>query len=285
MRNNTFCLRAIAPRKPTTWLWLGLVGLVLFAGGLTVTQAKESPHPIVLNGIKPDPRMAFGHYTFATMWFPGICQAWNDVGDVCEKERHNPQVNQQLTLHGLWPSRPQSFIDAGIDAPTWWHYGCYWFDNDKKIPESADLPALELPDALQVRLKEVMPLMQTHLDRHEYSKHIACFGPSPAEYFSTATDMLNALNASAFARWVSAHRGETVSRKALQTAFIEGFKQPDARAMQLRCASKPNNPIKDILTEIWFTIPTDQLSQFPNPVSFGPGLRGNCAEKIHILNP
>lgn len=285
MKNKIFNANQPSPRAQKNWLLVGLMSLFLFAGGLSATHAKESPQPIVLNGIKPDPEMAFGHYTFATMWFPGVCQAWRDTGNVCDKERHNPRVNQQLTLHGLWPSRPKSLIDAGIDAPTWWHYGCYWFDHDKKIPESADLPPLALPGPLQQRLNQVMPLAQTHLDRHEYTKHIACFGPSPAEYFNTATDMLSALNASEFAHWLSAHRGQTVSRKAIQTAFIKGFKQPDARAMQLRCAAKPNSPVKDILTEIWFTIPTEKLAQFPKPTSFGPGLRGNCADKIHILNP
>ena len=272
-------------RRAQNWLVLGLVGLGLFAAGLSASHAKESPQPIVLTGIKPDPAMAFGHYTFATMWFPGVCQAWEGTAAVCAKERHNPNVNQQLTLHGLWPSRPKSLIDANIAAPTWWHYGCYWFNADQKIPESADLPPLALPGPLQQRVNHVMPLAQTNLDRHEYTKHIACFGPSPAEYFSTATTMLSVLNDSEFAHWVSAHRGQTVSRKAIQAAFSTGFKQPYARAMQLRCAAKPHSHVNDILTEIWFTIPTEQLAQFPKPESFGPGLRGNCAEKIHILSP
>jgi ribonuclease I len=226
--------------------------------------------------------MAFDHYTFAAMWLPGICQAWTDVGTVCEKERNNPRVNTPFTLHGLWPSRPKRLIEANIDASTWWHYGCYWFDADQKIPKSADLPVLELPAELRVRLNEVMPLTQTHLDRHEYTKHISCFGPSPTQYFSAATQMIDALNTSEFAQWMNAHRGQTVSRTAIQTAFKQGFKQRDASAMQLRCASRPNSNIKNVLTEIWFTIPTEQLAQFPKPRSFGSGLRGNCSAKIQI---
>lgn len=272
-------------RIPKKWLWAGMAGLFLFAGGFTDSHARDSPEPIALTGITTDPAMAFGHYTFATMWFPGVCRAWNDSSDVCNKERHNSAVNQQLTLHGLWPSRPKSLIDAGVEAPEWWHYGCYWFDNDKKIPESANLPPLELPGQLKKRLNQVMPLTQTYLDRHEYTKHIACFGPTPTEYFSTATNMLAMINTSYFAHWISAHRGQMVTRKAIQAAFKKGFKQPNARAMQLRCASNSNNTVKDVLTEIWFTIPTEKLAQFPKPSSFGSGLRGNCAEKIHILNP
>ncbi len=270
-------------RRCITLAWICFSAALLFATSQTNTFAKESSQPIVLAGIKPDPNMAFGHYTFAAMWFPGICQAWSDVGTVCEKERNNAQVNQQFTLHGLWPSRPKSLIDAGIDAPTWWRYGCYWFDADKTIPDSADLPPLKLPSTLQTRLNRVMPLTQTHLDRHEYTKHIACFGPTPAQFFNTSSDMIEALNASEFAHWVSAHIGQTVSRQAIQTAFSKGFGQQNASAMQLRCTSMPNSSVNNILTEIWFTIPTEKLDQFPKPESFGPGLRGNCATKIRIL--
>jgi ribonuclease I len=175
-------------------------------------------------------------------------------------------------------------IDADIKAPTWWHYGCYWFNADQQIPESATLPPLNLPITLQTRLNEVMPLTQTHLDRHEYTKHISCFGPSPTQYFSTATQMIDVLNTSEFAQWMHGHRGQTVARAAIQTAFKQSFKQRDASEMQLRCASPTNSANKNILTEIWFTIPTQQLDQFPKPESFGPGLRGNCAAKIQILS-
>ncbi len=92
-----------------------------------------------------------------------------------------------------------------------------------------------------------------------------------------------ALNTSEFAQWMHAHRGQTVARTAIQAAFKQSFKQVDASAMQLRCASKLGSSNKDILTEIWLTIPTAQLAQFPQPESFGPGLRGNCAAKIQIL--
>jgi ribonuclease I len=266
----------------------GLASFYLIATTPAAFAKELNPEPkqaIVLEGIKPDPQMAFGHYTFATMWFPGVCQAWRDVGAVCAKELHNPTVNQRLTLHGLWPSRPKLLIDADIKAPTWWHYGCYWFDAEQKIPESATLPPLDLPKALQTELDRVMPLTQTHLDRHEYTKHIACFGPTPAQYFSTATALLAAVNASSFGEWLGAHQGQTVSRAAIQTAFKQSFKQADARAMQLRCAAKPGSRTNNILTEIWFTIPTDQLERFPAPQSLGAGLRGNCAARILIAKP
>ncbi len=276
--------KAINPRsRRAAWAWISLASILIFGACPPATFAKEASQPIVLEGIKPDSAMAFGHYTFAAMWFPGICQAWTNVGEVCGKERDNPQVNQRFTLHGLWPSEPQSFTQDGHNAPTWWRYGCYWYDADKKIPESADLPPILLPDGLQQHLNRVMPLTQTHLDRHEYTKHIACFGPNPAQYFTTATAMIDALNHSEFAHWMGAHRGKTVSRQALLNAFALGFKQRDASAMQLKCESHPDSHVKNILTEIWFTIPTEKLALFPKPASFAPGRRGNCAAKIQIL--
>jgi len=285
-----------AQHKQTVWqrvpwvLWAigittGLASVYLFAATpLALAKGhtqKENP-AIVLEGIKSDPQMAFGHYTFATMWFPGICQSWPDIGPICEQERHNPAVNQQITLHGLWPSRPKVMIDADIEAPTWWHYGCHWFKADQNVPESATLPPLDLPEELQTELNRVMPLTQVHLDRHEYAKHIACFGPTPEQYFSTSIDMLAAINASGFVEWLSANQGQTVSRAAIQTAFKQHFNQKDARAMQLRCTAKPGSNVNNILTEIWFTIPTEQLHLFPAPESFGAGRRGNCAANILI---
>ncbi|MGE0072346.1 MAG: hypothetical protein AB7S55_04720, partial [Thiomonas sp.] len=93
---------------------------------------------------------------------------------------------------------------------------------------------------------------------------------------------LDALNATPFARWVSAHAGQTVPRQAIERAFARGFGLPDASALQLQCAARPGAARKDQLEQLWFTIATDRLAAFPAALSFAPGRRGNCAAQVHI---
>jgi len=247
-----------------------------------VAAAAPRPAGAVLDGLRQDPAMAFGHYTFAVMWLPGICTSWTDEAAVCDAARGS-SATQRFTLHGLWPSRPRTLIERDIAAPVWWRQGCHLFDTPPSdTPPACSLPPLSLPAPLRERLDRDMPLARTCLDRHEYDKHVACFGPAPAPFFATALDLLDALNATPFARWVSAHAGQTVPRQAIERAFARGFGLPDASALQLQCAARPGAARKDQLEQLWFTIATDRLAAFPAALSFAPGRRGNCAAQVHI---
>ncbi|HUX82687.1 MAG TPA: hypothetical protein VMV35_07600, partial [Halothiobacillus sp.] len=243
----------------------GLVGLFLLTLLLlTSTIARGDDFtPRGLAGLNNKPGMAFDHYTFAALWMPGVCHSWQDIGTICQTTANESPEAREFTLHGLWPSLPKALHDSGMKPPTWWKYGCYWYAPEHAIPQSCSLPAPTVSAPLQHRLNTAMPLKNICLDRHEYTKHVACFGPSPDEFFSGALATLNRLNASQFTQWVSTHRGQTVSKKSIQHAFATSFHQSDTKALELRCDARPGSHRRDVLTQVWITIPTEKLVTFP----------------------
>lgn len=249
---------------------------------LTATAQASGLGPRGLEGLTAARGMSFDHYTFAALWMPGVCHSWHDIGTVCDTTPNDAAVTREFSLHGLWPSIPKELSDRGMKPPTWWKYGCYWYAPDHRIPQSCALPRTALPSTLQQRLDAAMPLTNICLDRHEYTKHIACFGPKEDTFFSDALTVLNRLNASRFTRWISEHRGQTVSKGAIRQAFATSFRQRDAAALELRCDARPGSQRRDVLTQVWITIPTDKLDTFPQPRSFKAGRRGNCADQIVI---
>lgn len=270
--------------------WGRLILSALLALGLSGLAAAKSPAPplpplrpagVVLEGLLDQPRMAFGHYTFAVMWLPGLCQSWNDIATVCAAQQ-GKRAMREFTLHGLWPSRPRELIERGIPPVQWWRTGCYRYSHESSTPDSCALPALSLTPSLQQRLERHMPLAATCLDRHEYTKHIACFGPSPQQFSTAALDLLQAVNASGFSRWLHDHAGQTVSRKAIERAYAHSFGLRDASSLQLQCESKAGSSRRDVFTQAYITIPTERLAEFPAPAAFSSGRRGNCAPRVFI---
>lgn len=264
---------------------LTFILVLLFALMAQVCAARSSPpQPEGLPGLHHTPNMYFDHYTFAAMWLPGLCLSWSNIVDVCQRERNNSAVMQHFSLHGLWPSLPRGLAKSGMSPPTWWHYGCYWYKPNHDVPDSCSLPPISLPNVLRLRLDAVMPLTTTCLDRHEYTKHIACFGPTAAGFFRKSITLLARLNDTVFARWISTHRGQMVTRKAIQQAFMRSFHQANARALELRCdrRSLGTDQRRDVLTQVWITIPSYRLDDFPQPNSLGVGRRGNCSSQILI---
>lgn len=262
------------------WLTLALSGLAA-AKSLAPPLPPLRPAGVVLEGLRDQPRMAFGHYTFAVMWLPGLCQSWSDIATVCAAQRGKAAM-REFTLHGLWPSRPRELVEQGIPPVQWWRTGCYRYSHQSSPPDSCALPALSLTPSLQQRLERHMPLAATCLDRHEYTKHIACFGPSPQQFSTAALDLLQAVNASGFSRWVRDHAGQTVSRKAIERAYTRSFGLRNASSLQLQCESKAGSSRRDVFTQAYITISTERLAEFPAPAAFSSGRRGNCAPRIFI---
>lgn len=277
-------LRGRASTGAPRWLTWLLAALLLAPAASARPSPPQPPLPlakVVLQGLRDDPRMVFGHYTFAVMWLPGLCQTWSDIAAVCAAPQNRAAMHR-FTLHGLWPSRPRELIEQGVPAPQWWRTGCYRYSHGNESPPACSLPPLDLPAPLQRRLQADMPLTATCLDRHEYSKHIACFGPQPVPFFTAALDLLDAVNRSAFAHWVADHAGQRVQREAIERAYARAFGLPDARSLQLECEARPGSHRRDVLTQAWITLATDRLAEFPAPAAFAPGLRGNCAAKVWI---
>ncbi|MEY2340830.1 ribonuclease I [Acidithiobacillus sp. IBUN Pt1247-S3] len=258
----------------------GLAGLVL-AGLLGAGSALAADS---------GPGMQFQHYTFALLWQPGVCATWTHVEPACNGLNASSRASQQWSLHGLWASRPQKLVDAGMAPKTWWQHGCFWFQNQSEAPhDSCSLPSLNLSPGVSADMSANMPMRKVCLDRHEYFKHEACFGEKPDPFFHTALGLLGDVNASSFTAFVRDHRGQWVQRNALLQAYTQAFHLPNAQSIELRCESNDNHSGHElhgegnILTEAWITIRANAIQEFPRPAAFMDGRKGNCAKLIHIL--
>ena len=100
------------------WLAFGLTGLAA-AKSPAAPLPPLRPAGVVLEGLRDQPQMVFGHYTFAVMWLPGLCQSWSDIATVCAAQLGKPAM-REFTLHGLWPSRPRELVEQAVIPVQWW---------------------------------------------------------------------------------------------------------------------------------------------------------------------
>ena len=193
-------------RLPT---WVLAVGLLAGAGASATALA-------------PARHGTFGHYTFALTWQPGFCTTY---GGCLRDQPHTVLIG----LHGLWASRPRSLIDRRISAPQWWRRGCDYFHHSDRPPR--------LPRAMRSDLHRLMPHLRHGLLRHEYDKHVQCFGFDTRKFFATELHMRREVLDSPFGRYLSASaQGHDVRRAHLLHVFMRAFGTDQQSALQLRCA-------------------------------------------------
>jgi len=199
------------------------------------------------DGLVPSRHGSFGHYTLALTWQPGFCGT--DGG--CRADQPRTVL---IGLHGLWASRPQPLIARGISAPQWWHHGCAYYQHSDRAPT--------LSGSIRRRLAAVVPHLEHSLVRHEYDKHVQCFGFSADTFFRTALALRHAVLDSGFGRYlVGRARGHRVSHDRVVRAFRHAFDTPLNAALQLRC--RKNGKGRPVLTQIWITLHSDALRDFP----------------------
>lgn len=214
--------------------------LALALGALAATAARAAAPIAVRHG-------DFAHYTFALTWQPGFCSA--DGGCLPGQ----PQ-DVLIGLHGLWASRPRSLIDRGISAPQWWRRGCDYYHHSDRAPR--------LSPAMLAHLDRVMPRLQHALLRHEYDKHVQCFGFNAQRFFATELRMRHRVVDSAFGRYLTVTvRGREVRHSDVIGAFMRSFGTDQPLALQLRCGHNRRGQM--VLTQLWITLHTDALSRFP----------------------
>jgi len=251
----------------TARLGLMLVGLLLAIGAAGAQPADSSP-----------PVAAFDHYTLALTWHPGFCVTRRSPPRECREPRLREAAGEGFVLHGLWPSRPERFAEAGVSRRQWRAEGCF---GESPRPDGGFCRAhapFQLPGALAARLDRMMPGRASCLDRHEYAKHAACLAIAPTDYFTTALELLTAVNASAFADFVVFHQGGAVARNDLIAAFEAAFGEGRGRALQLVCAGRGNRR----LTEVRIGIRARALGAFPAADSLVALRRGRCASRVRV---
>lgn len=233
-------------------LWLGL---------LTVAGASAAP-------LIPARHGSFAHYTFALTWQPGLCSSSGG----CQADQPHTVL---IGLHGLWASRPRSLIERHISAPQWWRRGCDEFHPSARAPQ--------LPAALRARLRHVMPHFRHSLLRHEYDKHVQCFGFDTRAFFATELHMRREVLASPFGRYLTTMaQGHDVRSADIIHAFMRAFGTDRRTALQLRCARDSRGRV--VLTQMWITLHTDALARFPRHGALmnAPIAQSNCPRHVRV---
>jgi ribonuclease I len=235
--------------------------LTLALGAFAVAGARAAPLTAARHG-------HFAHYTFALSWQPGFCST--DGGCLRSQPR-----DVLIGLHGLWASRPRSLIERGISAPQWWRHGCDYYGHGRHAPS--------LPPAMLTRLHHLMPHLKNGLLRHEYAKHVQCFGFDAQRFFATALRMRRRVINSAFGRYLTVTaRGREVRHSDVIDAFMSAFGTDQASALQLRCGR--NHRAQVVLTQLWITLHSDALAGFPRDGALmnAPIPQDNCPARFRV---
>ncbi len=220
----------------------------------------------------------FDHYTLALTWHPGFCASRSRPPRECREPDLREGAEQGFVLHGLWPSLPERFAEEGVDRRRWWREGCFL---ETPRPDGSFCrahPPLDLPAALGAALDTAMPGRASCLDRYQYAKHAACLALPEAGYFSASVALVERVNASAFATFVTLNQGGEVGRNALINAFEAAFGEGTGRALRLECRGRGNR----LLTEVRIAVATDRLADFPAAESLVRQDRGRCATRVRI---
>jgi len=215
-------------------------------GAALLAFVGAAPSPAPLAPLHPTMHGDFQHYTLALSWQPGWCAS----GPGCRSDQPHSTL---LGIHGLWPSRPKALIDAGVTDPEYWRKGCDEFNHS----DAAPVLDPKLTDELSVD----MPHNESPLLTHEYDKHVQCFGFDANTYFATEIELHNRILNSPFGKYLIAQAGHQVAHADVDGAFYAAFgEKPSASpSLQLQCK---NTGSRTILTEVWFTLHTEQVDAF-----------------------
>jgi ribonuclease T2 len=174
-----------------------------------------------------DESPAVTHYVLALSWQPTFCERNRDKPE-CRALDDGDYAAHHLSLHGLWPSGAVdkgpsycgvSGATANLDMPQQW---C-------ALPEPA------LTDSTRDDLRNIMPGVQSCLDRHEWIKHGTCSGLPAETYFAETVRLTAAVQATPLGALLSAEAGQRVDRRRFFDAFEESFGPGTTRALSLVC--------------------------------------------------
>lgn len=230
----------------------------------------------------------FDSYVLALSWQTGFCQSQHERNrqepDECRLQKETDNKADFLTVHGLWPSLPNSIAARGVDNRRWMRFGCATrpIPNLPEARASRKCAAPETGLSLEsaAKLSAVMPGAggTSCLERYEYAKHGACFGFDPDAYFDTMVRLNNEIKSSETGKFLADNYGKTVSRSAFDAAFAKNWGKENIKAVRLSCHGNPA-----YLTEIQFSLKADAINQPLSSRSFLPQPHpGNCGKQFII---
>lgn len=159
---------------------------------------------------------SFDFYVLSLTWSPSYCAAEGGVRDdaQCETGRR-----YGFLVHGLWPQYERGYPE---DCPT------------RLAPDEAGIRALA----------DLMPARG--LVRHEWRKHGACSGLSPADYLKTIRAAREAIRIPAAFRQIDSYR--TVSPAEVEAAFVAANPGLRPRGIAVTCDGRRLREVRVCLT-------------------------------------
>lgn len=200
----------------TVYLWLRPVDAPPVAPTAPApTQQAPKPEPAT-------PSTASEQFLIlAASWQPAFCEGAAGRPECRQQSRTRFDANH-FSLHGLWPTGEYCGVSSQHEA----------LDRDGRW---SALPPVELPAELQKTLAEMMPGSRSQLERHEWIKHGTCFGADQASYYSVATQLLMALNASKVRDLFADNIGKTLTRDQIREAFDDAFGRDAGKRVRIAC--------------------------------------------------
>jgi ribonuclease T2 len=194
-------------------------------GGAPMNQA-TAPEPQPDNGRAQSANKGERtQYVLAASWQPAFCETKPNKVE-CRTQTPERFDASHFALHGLWP-QPRSVGYCRVERPQ---------IEDDKAGRWDQLPAVTLQPETAEELNKVMPGTQSHLERHEWTRHGTCYGTAADEYFADALALMRALNGSAVQQLFASHAGQFLSFADIGKAFDRSFGVGAGRRVRMQCA-------------------------------------------------
>lgn len=163
-------------------------------------------------------------YLLAMSWQPAFCES-RPTKPECRSQTAERFDAAHFTLHGLWP-QPRTNTYCGVGAEEQ--------DLDRKRRWTG-LAAPALTPETRAALAEVMPGVQSGLDRHEWIKHGTCYSETPEEYFSESIALVRQINDSPLRTLFVESIGKSVTAEQVRAAFDQAFGAGAGTRLTLDC--------------------------------------------------
>lgn len=202
-------------------------------------------------------------HVLALGWEPAFCRQHRDKAE-CARETSQTGDANGLSLHGLWP-QPRGKAYCNV-APR--------LVQTDKAHDWASLPEPEISPATRERLSQVMPGVQSGLQRHEWIVHGTCFGAPADAYFNRAASLAEQVNASPVRHLFVQSIGQTLSADAIRSAFDQAFGPGAGTRVTVSCSGQGTSRhitelVISLAGDVNGSAPMGALIQAASPVTPG----------------
>jgi len=183
----------------------------------------------------------------ALSWSPAFCETHRTTSE-CATQTPDRWDAGNFILHGLWP-QPQGNDYCNVAAAD--------ISNDKGGHWEL-LPPVVVDEETRKDMDVLMPGSQSHLERHEWTKHGTCAKMGQDAYYDLAFSFVRQLAGMTTGRFISAHVGKMVRAQEVCQALEADFGPGIRASAQLRTSSTgAGQTRKTVLTELWIDLKTD----------------------------